>query len=154
MPEGTVYILTGQVQTGKTTSLLQWAEKRKDVYGILTPVINGKRVFMDAHSKETFAMEAGENETATITVGRFIFSKNNFDKAIQCIDNNMEKDGWLIIDEIGPLELRGEGFHDVLRKVVEKRTGKTILVVREGLVQQVQGYFGIQGCLISHMNDQ
>jgi len=142
-PEAGIYILTGPVQSGKTTSLLQWAERRKDVHGILTPVMNGKRVFVDANSKEQFAMEAATGETATLPVGRFNFSKAGFDKAIQIIRNNIHKDGWLIIDEIGPLELRGEGFHDVLKEIFTLRRKKLILVVREDLAGKVAQQFSI-----------
>jgi nucleoside-triphosphatase THEP1 len=135
-----IYIFTAPIGYGKTTALLQWAGKRNDVYGILTPVMNDTRVFMDAHTKEQFAMEATGAEE-TIMVGRFIFSKTNFEKAIQIIRNAIHKDGWLVIDEIGPLELRGEGFHDVLKEVLIAREEKIILVVREGLCEKVKEQF-------------
>lgn len=126
-----IYILTGPIQTGKTTSLLNWAAKRNDVYGILTPIIKGKRVFMNAHTKEQFLMEATEEENETLVVGRFTFSKANFQKAIQIIRNGISKNEWLIIDEIGPLELSGQGFHDVLIEALQSFEGKLLLVVRE-----------------------
>ncbi|MBM3416077.1 MAG: hypothetical protein FJY20_06445 [Bacteroidetes bacterium] len=141
MPDGTVYILTGPVQSGKTTSLIQWAAKRTDVYGILTPVVSGKRVFMNAQSKEQFSMEADDGETATIPVGRFIFSKAGFDRAIQIIRAALNLPGWLVIDEAGPLELRGEGFYDALKEILQERKEKIILVVRKGLAEEVQRYF-------------
>ena len=72
---GKIFILTGPVQTGKTTSLIKWTEKRNDVYGILTPVVDGKRMFMNVQARQLFYMEATEEETEVLTVGRFIFSK-------------------------------------------------------------------------------
>jgi len=104
-----ICILTAPIQSGKTTSLINWSAVRNDLYGILTPVVGGKRVFMNAQTKEQFPMEAtGEEET--LAVGRFEFSKTGFDKAIQIIRDAMTKEGWLLIDEIGPLEIKGEGF--------------------------------------------
>lgn len=142
-----IYILTAPVRSGKTTSLISWSEKRNDVHGILTPVVEGKRFFMNAHTGVQFPMEAtGEEET--ISVGRFLFSKTNFEKAIQIIRNAIHKDGWLVIDEIGPLELRGEGFHDVLKEVLMQREYKLLLVVREGLSQKVKEQFGIPDAVI------
>jgi hypothetical protein len=41
------------------------------------------------------------------------------------------------------MELRGEGFSGVLREVLEERNGKTLLVVREGLVEKVKEVFKI-----------
>ena len=137
-----IFILTAPIQSGKTTSLINWSAERNDVQGILTPVVEGKRVFMNARTKEQFPMEAVDDEE-TISTGRFHFSKTNFEKAIQVIRDAIHKDGWLIIDEIGPLELKGEGFCDVLKKVLLQRNDKLLLVVREGLVQQVAVYFKI-----------
>lgn len=140
MPEPGIYILTGPVQSGKTTSLQQWCAQRNDVYGILTPVTGGKRFFVDIETQEQFPMEAAGEEIA-MAVGRFVFSRKAFDRATAIIRNAIDKKGWLIIDEIGPLELRGEGFSDVLKEVLPKRTGRLILVVRAGLTEQVINYF-------------
>jgi nucleoside-triphosphatase THEP1 len=151
-----IYILSGPVQSGKTTALLNWAAGRNDVFGILTPVQKpvpenstgkGHREFMDTHTGETFPMEARAGETA-LTVGRFEFSKQNFEKAIALIRNAIPLDGWLVIDEIGPLELRGEGFHDLLLEVLQQRKGPVILVTREGMVEAVQKQFGIKEAII------
>lgn len=141
--ERKIYILTAPIQSGKTTSLLQWSEKRKDVFGILTPVVNGKRMFMNAHSRQLFLMEAKGGETEVMKIGRFVFSKNNFDIAIQIIRDSIEKEGWLVIDEIGPMELQGEGFSAVLKEVIARRTGKILLVVRDkdNMPEKVQEFF-------------
>jgi nucleoside-triphosphatase THEP1 len=137
-----IFILTAPIQSGKTTSLISWSAARNDVYGILTPVIEGKRVFMNAKTKEQFPMEARGNEE-TLVIGRFAFSKAGFDKAIQIIRNAITKEGWLVIDEIGPLELKGEGFCDVLKEVLALRQEKILLVVREGIVEKVKKFFNI-----------
>ncbi|MDP4264118.1 MAG: nucleoside-triphosphatase [Bacteroidota bacterium] len=145
MPEQKIYLLTGPVQTGKTTSLINWSIKRNDVFGILTPVVDGKRVFMNAHTREQFPMEATGGETETQKVGRFIFSKTNFNRAVQVILDAMNTSGWLAIDEIGPLELRGEGFCSALKEVLQdRRKGRIILVIREGIQEKVREYFNIK----------
>ena len=137
-----VYILSAPIQSGKTTSLISWSAERKDVYGILTPVVADKRVFMNVQTREQFPMEAtGEEET--LAVGRFLFSKNSFDKAMQIIRDAVHKDGWLVIDEIGPMELRGEGFCEVLKEVLAVREEKILLVVREGMAKPVKDHFSI-----------
>jgi len=150
--QGAVYILTAPIQSGKTTSLLQWAEGRNDVHGILTPVVDGKRLFMNAQSRQLFLMEAKEGETETLQVGRFVFSKNNFDKAIQIIRDAIHKEGWMVIDEIGPMELSGEGFSEVLKEVLAKRQRNILLVVRdkEEMLDKVKAYFGISDAIVLH----
>lgn len=144
MPEPGIYILTAPIQSGKTTSLIQWSEQRNDVNGILTPVVDGKRVFINAATKEQFAMEATGNEEA-VSIGRFVFSKRGFNKAAQIIRGAIDKDGWLVIDEIGPLEMRGEGFFDAFKEVLAKRNKKLLLVIREGLVNEGIEKFSVIG---------
>ena len=138
-----IFILTGPIQTGKTTSLVKWSAKRKNVAGILTPVVDGKRVFMNAGTREQFRMEAETNEKELLVIGRFIFSKNNFDRAIAIIRDAADTEGWLVIDEIGPMELTGRGFCKVLKETLATRKEKILLVVREGMTGQVQEFFKI-----------
>jgi nucleoside-triphosphatase THEP1 len=147
-----IYILSAPIQSGKTTSLINWSAARKDVHGILTPVIHGMREFMNAETKELFPMEAKGDEE-TLIVGKFIFSKAGFDKAIQIISDAITKEGWLVIDEIGPMELRGEGFCNVLKQLLKIRTGKTILVVREGMTEKVKICFMINATEVNSIDD-
>ena len=147
-----VYILTDHVQTGKTTSLMQWAKQDNNVQGILTPIVHGKRVFNNIQTGEQFAMEAGD-EDEIIAVGRFMFSRNSFDRAIEVIRKNIQGGDWLVIDEIGPLELKNEGFSKVLEEVLAQRNGKLLLVVREGLVDKVKEHFNISSARMISIDD-
>lgn len=145
-----IILLTAPIGSGKTTSLIQWSDEN-NVCGILTPVVAGKRFFMNAATKEQFPMEASGGEE-TLSVGKFVFSKAGFEQAVLIIRDAIHQEGWLIIDEIGPLELRGEGFHDIVKEVLAKRKEKIILVVREGLAQQVKDHFGIEATVINNIN--
>jgi nucleoside-triphosphatase THEP1 len=138
-----LYILTGPIGSGKTTSLLNWASKRKDVAGILSPVIKGERIFMDLPSHEEFRMEAIEGEQEVINIGRFVFSREGFEKASKLLHEHTGKTSWLVVDEVGPLELRGEGFHNVVTDLLIKHPGNIILVIREQLVEEVVKSFNI-----------
>ena len=138
-----IYILTGPIRSGKTSALLRWIAEQKSIGGILTPDINGDRVFQILPGNLILPMLANLEEE-TMEVGRFRFSKNSFQKAIQSIYRSLEeKKDWIVIDEIGPLELRGEGFADVLHDMIrnKERDYKILLVVREGLVEKVMDYF-------------
>ncbi len=142
-----VIILTAPIQSGKTSSLLQWSANRKDVFGILTPVVNGKRVFLNPLTKEQWPMEANDDEEA-VAVGRFLFSKKGFEKAAAIIAEGISKEGWLVIDEAGPLELRREGFHIVLREALRNRKARLLIVVRDGMAEKVALHYGISDYLI------
>jgi nucleoside-triphosphatase THEP1 len=96
-------------------------------------------------------MEAADCETEILSVGRYKFSKKNFEKAIAVIQQNIDKKGWLVIDEIGPLELRGEGFADVLHTILSRGKEKILIVVRESLVDDVKDHFSIQHFIVMDM---
>jgi nucleoside-triphosphatase THEP1 len=95
-------------------------------------------------------MEAMENETEVLSIGKFLFSKTSFDKAQQIIDNAMDKKGWLIIDEIGPLEMRREGFYEILNEVLrhQPEKQKILLVIRNGMLENVNGFFDLTNATV------
>ena len=141
-----IFIVTGPINSGKTTRLMEWCKNRNDVYGILTPKINGKRVFVDVATGDQFEMEAQENEENVLSIGKYIFSVAGFDRAKNILRNaTNRKNGWLIIDEVGPLELKGEGFNAELKELLVSMEDslRVIIVVRESLVEQVITYFKI-----------
>lgn len=143
VPGKKIVVLSGPVQTGKTTALVNWSTGRNDVYGILTPVANEKRVFMNIASRHLFRMEAKEGDESVLVVGKHVFSAEHFDRAATIIKEAVHKEGWLVIDEIGPLELRGSGFHDIVKEVLEQRRDNILLVVRDGLEEKVITYFQV-----------
>lgn len=101
---------------------------------------------MDIASGVTFEMEAKEIEKNTLTVGKYIFSKVAFNRAkIILMHAPLSEDGWLVIDEIGPLELKGEGFSETLKSILQflGRKIKILLVVRDTLSEEVKTYFEI-----------
>ena len=142
-----LYILTGPVQSGKTTTITNWTMEKNDVFGILTPVINGKRMFMDVHSREKFEMEANSGEAEILMIGKFKFSKAGFSKAEDILRNGLnEKSGWLVVDEIGPLELREAGFSDILKEILHSASHqqKILLVIRESILENVIQFFRLR----------
>lgn len=93
-------------------------------------------------------MQAEKEENDVVEIGRFVFRQHGFDKAGEVIRNEIHQEGWLVVDEIGPLELRGEGFCEVLKEVLETREGNVLLVVREGLVEKVKEEFKINNAIV------
>lgn len=152
MKAGNIFILSGEINSGKTTRLVQWMENRTDVAGILTPKINGERVFQDAASRQTWPMEASENEEQLL-VGRYRFSAAGFQKALPVLESALVNPAirFLVIDEIGPLELRNEGFAAFLQTAlssIETQPEKNlILVIRNSLVESVLDHFQIRDSL-------
>jgi nucleoside-triphosphatase THEP1 len=139
-------ILTGPIKTGKTTRLLNWLSDKENVHGIATPIVKNKRVFYDLFEKKYFPMEAGSGENEILTIGKYVFSKNGFKKAEGVIEKGIFHSQYLVIDEIGPLELKGEGFCGVLKNIlnIEKRNFILLLVVRASILSEVLSFFEIE----------
>ena len=140
-----IYILTGNIRTGKTTALFEWLTIREDVDGILCPDDeSGKRFFLKIKNHETFPLEVNANSSeAIVSVGNFKFLKSSFqvanDYLIYCLKENRTK--YFIIDELGKLELQNEGLHKAAAKLIKSHefseSTYLILVVRSSLLDEI-----------------
>jgi nucleoside-triphosphatase THEP1 len=142
-----VFILTGAIGTGKTTRLIDWALNQKKLKGIATPVIRDKRMFFDFETQAVFPMEITEGELDVLEVGRYRFSAKAFRNAISIVEAaSMTDIDFLVIDEIGPMEMRGEGFDKIVKKILkkEKRNFNLVLVIRESIFKNVILNYNIQ----------
>ena len=141
-----IIILTGEVQTGKTSFLQQFCDQRNKVAGILTPIVNGERMFYDISEKVFFKMEANEAEEK-LAVGKYLFSATAFKKANTILVNAGKHSDidYLIIDEIGPLELKQhKGLYESFTTILSSTFNYTlIIVVRQALVEETISVFGL-----------
>ena len=157
-----IYILSGNIETGKTTSLLKWTEDRNDVLGILTPGNeDGIRCLLDVNTKEFFEMQTESEIADVITVGRYRFLKTAFDTGNNIIKNAVQnnKSGYIIIDEMGKLELQSEGFHESASLAITETINNTnlhlILIIRTTLLLKMIEKYDItayQSIVIEDLN--
>ena len=86
-------------------------------------------------------MEAEINEKNIQQVGRYTFSGNAFNWANQVLKEAARSPEikWLVIDEIGPLELQGKGFTPAFDSIMEGlRPDLTlVLVIREKMAESI-----------------
>ena len=157
-----IYILTGAIRSGKTTALLHWSKNRNDVDGLLCPDdANGKRYFLKLKNKTIFKLEAeAEAETeAIVAIGNFKFLRSAFNEANDylILEASKTERQYLIIDEIGKLELKNEGLHVSTKALISqfKSNDNThlILVVRDYLLDAVLEHYGITECSILNTED-
>lgn len=148
----TIDILTGPTQSGKTTHLISWLKFHSNCAGILAPVVDGKRKLYSIHKEEFHPFEVTANnytDEELITVGKYRFLKTSFEWArlqlAQAIDLNPH---WLVIDEIGPIELRGEGLEpqvsSILSDYPRSRKNRIILVIREQLLEEAIKFYRLE----------
>ena len=147
MQKRKIYIVTGPIQTGKTTRLFNFIKDKNSVDGILAPVVNNKRALFHISTKQLKILEAENPGEKTITVGKYNFLKEVFDWANKKLLKSFNaKPEWLIIDEVGKLELKNEGLHTAIDEILNtkiKNEIKIILVIRDYLLEQVLAKYKI-----------
>ncbi len=134
-----IFIISGPVHSGKTTGLLSWLKNKNNLYGIFSPVIDGKRYLLDINSNEKRILEVSgkEDQKDVITVGKYKFDKSVFEWGCEVIADSIEENPeWIVIDEVGPLELQGEGLAKAINKVFSHQN----IFVRTNLVLVVRDY--------------
>ncbi len=115
MNKAQIFLLCAPVGSGKTTSLKKWSE-RQNFGGILSPKIEGNRYVEDIGNGNRYKMDAESG----IQIGRHTFSVDSFEQAEKILESEMfSGKEWMIIDEIGPLEIRKEsGLHQILTTIL------------------------------------
>lgn len=152
-----IFIIAGPIHSGKTTSLSALLSSLTDrgcrCAGILSRVVfhNGRRIGYDLiniATKETMPLIRLTGYEAwlpgeQISFGNYSFSLSSFRQGNGILKNITGSD-IIVIDEIGHLELRGEGFSPGLRYVLNHLSCPLVLVVRESLLSDEVSHFGIR----------
>lgn len=142
-----IYILTGPIQSGKTTRLFQFVANHNSIDGILAPIVNKKRKLYHISSRKMIKHEVQESNNETISVGKFHFLQKSFDWAnSSLIESFNQSPNWVIVDELGKLELKGEGLHKSVSYILDNMkdsSTKIILVVRDYLLEDILEFYEI-----------
>lgn len=156
-----IFILSGPIQSGKTTAVYEWSRAKKSVGGFLTPDMDGLRYVFLPSMKRWIPFETKDtsDDKPIASIGKFRFHQSAFDTMEKVlIDDLRSAKEWVVIDELGKLEVAGKGLAEVaeraLRMVKSKETkSKLILVVREELLDKVVNYFSIGSYLLLKIKD-
>lgn len=144
-------ILTGPVHSGKSTVLLHWClwhGHTNEIHGLLNPSIKNRKIFMELPEFESFSAHPVEGETK-LQYGEYVFSEKAFEQArSKLADAILSPSDVLVVDEIGKLELAGEGLAPEIDLLIRNRsTLKTkllILLVRDYLLEEVVDRYNLQ----------
>jgi len=144
-----ILIETGPTQTGKSTRLFKRFVDQPDTGGIITLHRNGLKTIYDISSRLWIPFQIREASEPVIRVGRYILSGKGFESARGILRRERERSvRWLIIDEVGPLELKGMGLEPEIMNTVHHYAKhphrNLLLVVRESLLSQVVRHYGIE----------
>lgn len=141
-PANTI-ILTGPVHSGKSTALMQWL-KHKPVVGFVTPTVSGKKVFIDIAKQEYTPYEVENSSDETISIGQYFLDKKAFETANYIVVHALQHPSpCFVLDEIGKLELNGQGHYDSLVQLLQHWQNDLLMVVRDSLLLEVVVTFSL-----------
>lgn len=140
-------ILTGPVHSGKTTRLMQWAAAQKNIDGIFQPVIDDKRFIYHIGTRTLRVLETKDSNNAFV-IGKYKFNIEVFNWSqtvlLEALNKNLD---WLLIDEIGPLELERKGLEPVISKIfnqIDELNGNLLCVVRNSILEEFIKHYKLQ----------
>ncbi|PCJ64820.1 MAG: hypothetical protein COA58_11125 [Bacteroidetes bacterium] len=146
-----IYILAGDIRTGKTIALAKWLGTWDKVKGILCPDgANDLRYIYNIETAERHALQVVKGEDNTIRVGRFHFLKDSFKLANYILIKAFDEQDFefLVLDELGKLELNGEGLHQASDYIINNYKSddqkNLLLVVRTNLVKDIIAHYNIK----------
>lgn len=144
-----IYLLSEEIQSGKTTSLQLCTENRYDIGGFLSPDKNGLRCLMNLSSKKEvpFEIDLTSFEGPIEIIGKFAISTDAFAAGHQWVKEHLQSPQikFIIIDEVGLLELKDKGFADCLRYAKDNLGDKHLIVVlRNSVREEAVKHFGLE----------
>lgn len=149
-----VYIISGAVGEGKTSFLLELADELKkqnhSVGGFLSlrMMENGETTGYDlldlkTNEKHRF-LRSNSEEKNNNRIGRFAIYDEGLNTGKQILEEtNPNSFDVVIIDEVGKLELKGGGWADQLRKLLDSTNARIILAIRKGSEYETLAHFQI-----------
>lgn len=150
-----IHILSGPVQSGKTTNLKFWCSRRDDTKGILAPVSEGRRFLFDISGRQSRPLQPEGESAEPVRVGDYTFDNSVFAWGRDILEAALqEAPRWLVVDEIGPLELSGTGLEPAVSRIIAESAGKDIrllLVVREKLLEKMILHYDLEPSLIRRL---
>lgn len=155
------FILTGPIQTGKTTWLSNNIPGKK-VYGILQPVLNGKRTFLDVNAGLSVSLESEKemDDSQTISVGKFFFRREAFEWAKNVLISSIKyQPDWIIMDEIGKLEIfQNDGLEPAVAQIIamcqeKKINSNLILVIRDSLLSDAIVKYNLHNATVLNIQE-
>jgi nucleoside-triphosphatase THEP1 len=148
---GKIFIVTGEKEEGKTSSLIDIIEKLKSkgvrVGGFISPriMVDGKTIGYYIESvldgrRQLLMTETEQNGFQKI--GRFWLDPNVIKRVTSTIEEQALSPSVIFIDEVGRLEMEGQGWDEVLRSLLLANV-VVVIAVRKAFVNEIMKHYSI-----------
>lgn len=129
--------------------LTRWLAQRPDAGGVLLVTEDEKVFLREIGSDRKILLSAGPKEKRTYALGPEIRSVMAYEAASDLITEIPENPSvkWLVIDGIGPLELRKEGLHLLLQNMALRVLPgvNVVLIVAPETLEKIRKRYQLQG---------
>ncbi len=160
MSRGDLCILSVPVQVGKTTRLQAWVaeaqSKGQRFGGFLMPDNAVGQRMLQPLSLGAFAQPIEDPVAGDLSIGRFRFRTAAFQAALAALDAALEETAdWVVVDEIGPLEIRKAqglepGFGPWIHRWRQQMDRPNLLlVIRDFLLEEATKTYDLQGAKVN-----
>ena len=148
---GKIFIVTGEKEEGKTSSLIEIIEKLKSmgvrVGGFISPriMVDGKTIGYYIESvldgrRQLLMTETEQNGFQKI--GRFWLDPVVIKRVTSTIEEQALSPSVIFIDEVGRLEMEGQGWDEVLRSLLLANV-VVVIAVRKAFVDEILKHYSI-----------
>ncbi|MBU0753504.1 MAG: DUF2478 domain-containing protein [Planctomycetes bacterium] len=139
-----LYVLTGPVRCGKTTLLEQVVRELQNlnvhIDGFLSKAVMeqgnlaGYDLF-DLQQRKAGPFIRREGEASWERSGAFFFQPQGIEQAMKIVHRARQAD-LTVIDEIGPLELKGKGIWPAIEPLLGQESSSALVIVRERILEK------------------
>lgn len=149
-----IYIITGPINTGKTTWLINDYPKHSNSDGFACRKVFSNNIHIGYELIHLYNNEScqfirkidyiPEKWSEAFRLGNhYSFNKEGFDFAAKITNDAINKKvSRFYLDELGHLELKNQGFADILKKLLEEKID-LVLIIRESLIDKVVEHYEI-----------
>lgn len=135
-----ICIVSGPVHSGKTSTVQKCLKSFNRTAGIVCPDIEGKRFLKDLKTNISYPFETGSDNPDSIKTGKYFFSAGTFKKGREILqDLCCDEDSIILVDEIGKLEISGQGLEPALGELIRFHRllqTRLILIIRDYLLEE------------------
>ena len=153
-----VVIITGEIHQGKTTFaqkiVADLHEQKIRIAGFFSVGINENGIrtgfnLVDIESSKQIELCSDKKNEKRLKFGRYYFNSDAISLGNEILNsNNLSDKQLIVIDEVGHLELNGQGWSNAIENIIRSNTVPQLWIVRKSLVQKCSRRWNIGNAYI------
>ena len=153
-----VVIITGEIHQGKTTFaqkiVADLHEQKIRIAGFFSVGINENGIrtgfnLVDIVSSRQIELCSDKKNEKRLKFGRYYFNSDAISLGNEILNsNNLSDKQLIVIDEVGHLELNGQGWSNAIENIIRSNTVPQLWIVRKSLVQKSTRRWNISNAYI------